>query len=393
MATKTTNYGLTKPDQTENYDVTVRNANWDKIDEEMKANADAAAAKQSPIKAGSGISIASDGVTINHSTSISAGSVGGETAIPVITVDAQGHVTAKSTKTVYPPTTVGTSGQYWKSDGNGTGTWQTPDSAVTAGSSNLVTSGAVKTAIDDSQMEINGGASTIVDDNLTASRALISDGNGKVAVSAVTSTELAYLDGVTSNIQTQITNAQTAANTAEAHATTAQTTAENAKVKTVTASVDEDTNILTITVNGVSGTVELPRSEEIATDLLLSVVDASGNVVEGAEITFLSNDWDLSGLTLTWTGYEEDRLDGSPITLTVSGITGSFPECATWAIVTTVNEYEHTVSNNNINSSWSFTAGIAVDQTENNTATFVLRDADGNTIVETTGYTTVNNLT
>lgn len=50
----------------------------------------------------------------------------------------------------------------------------------------------------------NGAVSTIKDSNLTASRALVSNSSGKVAVSAVTSTELGYLDGVTSNIQTQL---------------------------------------------------------------------------------------------------------------------------------------------------------------------------------------------
>lgn len=39
---------------------------------------------------------------------------------------------------------------------------------------------------------------------LTASRALVSDSSGYPAVSAVTSTELGYLDGVTSNVQTQL---------------------------------------------------------------------------------------------------------------------------------------------------------------------------------------------
>ena len=39
---------------------------------------------------------------------------------------------------------------------------------------------------------------------LTASRALISDSSGHPAVSSVTSTELGYLDGVTSSIQTQL---------------------------------------------------------------------------------------------------------------------------------------------------------------------------------------------
>ncbi len=38
----------------------------------------------------------------------------------------------------------------------------------------------------------------------TASRALVSDSSGNATVSAVTSTELGYLDGVTSNVQTQI---------------------------------------------------------------------------------------------------------------------------------------------------------------------------------------------
>lgn len=51
---------------------------------------------------------------------------------------------------------------------------------------------------------ITGGASTIAGDNLAASRALVSNANGKVIVSDITSTELGYLDGVSSNIQTQL---------------------------------------------------------------------------------------------------------------------------------------------------------------------------------------------
>lgn len=60
------------------------------------------------------------------------------------------------------------------------------------------------TALGSKQDVIAGGASTITDTNLTADRALISNASGKVAVSLVTSTELSYLDGVTSNIQTQL---------------------------------------------------------------------------------------------------------------------------------------------------------------------------------------------
>lgn len=54
------------------------------------------------------------------------------------------------------------------------------------------------------QAAITGGASSIVTSNLTASRALVSDASGKVVVSAATATELGYLSGVSSAIQTQL---------------------------------------------------------------------------------------------------------------------------------------------------------------------------------------------
>lgn len=41
---------------------------------------------------------------------------------------------------------------------------------------------------------------------LTANKALISDNNGSVAASSVTNTELGYVSGVTSSIQTQLNN-------------------------------------------------------------------------------------------------------------------------------------------------------------------------------------------
>ena len=54
--------------------------------------------------------------------------------------------------------------------------------------------------------DVNSGAAIEFSkmENLTASRALVSDGSGDVSVSAVTSTELAHLDGVSSSIQTQL---------------------------------------------------------------------------------------------------------------------------------------------------------------------------------------------
>lgn len=68
---------------------------------------------------------------------------------------------------------------------------------------------SIQTQIDGKQATITGGATSITSSNLTANRALISDANGKVAASIVSNTELAYAAyGVTSGVQTQLNNKQ-----------------------------------------------------------------------------------------------------------------------------------------------------------------------------------------
>ena len=59
-------------------------------------------------------------------------------------------------------------------------------------------------ALSTKQDTITGAATTITTSNLTPSTALVSNGGGKVASSAVTTTELGRLVGVTSDIQTQL---------------------------------------------------------------------------------------------------------------------------------------------------------------------------------------------
>jgi len=65
-------------------------------------------------------------------------------------------------------------------------------------------SSAIQTQLDAKQATITGSATTIDTESLTANRAVISNGSQKIAVSDVTSTELGYLDGVSSAIQTQL---------------------------------------------------------------------------------------------------------------------------------------------------------------------------------------------
>ena len=61
-----------------------------------------------------------------------------------------------------------------------------------------------KTTWNAKQNAITGAATTITSNDLTASRALVSNSNGKVSVSDITAVELGYLDNATSNIQDQL---------------------------------------------------------------------------------------------------------------------------------------------------------------------------------------------
>ena len=75
---------------------------------------------------------------------------------------------------------------------------------VNIGSASFDGSAAITLAQMGAQPKINGGASTITDNNLTAARALVSDALGKVAVADVTAEELGYMHGVVRPVQTQL---------------------------------------------------------------------------------------------------------------------------------------------------------------------------------------------
>ena len=70
--------------------------------------------------------------------------------------------------------------------------------------------GNIQAQLNAKQATITGSASTIANAELDADKVLITNSNKKVAVSSVTSAELDYLSGATSNIQTQINNLATA---------------------------------------------------------------------------------------------------------------------------------------------------------------------------------------
>lgn len=139
-------------------------------------------------------------------------------------------------------------------------------------------------ALGSKQDKIVGGASTITGDNLTANRALVSNGSGKVAVSAVTATELGYLDGVTSNVQTQLNKKL------ESAPVTSVNTKTGAVVLTATDVGAVSTTDVTQTLG--SSTTKVPSEKAVADalsgagagDMLKATYDPTGSVAQAGGI-------------------------------------------------------------------------------------------------------------
>lgn len=127
-------------------------------------------------------------------------------------------------------------------------------------------SAATQTALDGKQATVTGAATTITGSNLTANRALVSNANGKVAASAVTSTELGYLDGVTSAIQTQLNGKVPTSRTVNNKALNANITLGASDVGAVPTSR---------TVNG----------KALSSNITLSASDVSALPVSGGTLT------------------------------------------------------------------------------------------------------------
>jgi hypothetical protein len=167
-------------------------------------------------------------------TGVTATTYGTTTSVPTIAVDAKGRITsASNTNIAFPVTTV-----------NGaSGTVVLTTSNIAEGTNQYFTSARA-------QASITGGASSVVTADLTASRALVSDGSGKIAASAsTTATEVSYLAGVTSAIQTQLNTKALDSNTVHISGTETITGA-----KTFSGGLSSNALILTGALNGTSAT-------------------------------------------------------------------------------------------------------------------------------------------
>ena len=142
---------------------------------------------------------------------------------------------------------------------------------------------AIQTQLDAKQATITGAATTIDDADLTASRALVSSATGKVEVSAVTSTELGYLDGVTSAVQTQV------------DAKTPKLISLNTQTGTTYTLVLGDADKLVEMNNAAANTLTVPPNSSVAfsTGTQIIVVQKGAGtttIAAGSGVTLLSKD-------------------------------------------------------------------------------------------------------
>lgn len=116
----------------------------------------------------------------------------------------------------------------------------------------------------------------------------------------------------------------------------------------------------------VTGTINYVAGD-LTPSVQITVTDGSGNVIEGAEITILGNDWDLSNASVS-------TVNGA--TNTISGITGSSPIVTTMVII--VQEgIEKTLDVSDNNPNMIYQGSIPTSLT---TLGIRLLDAEGNTV-------------
>lgn len=236
----------------------------------------------------------------------------------------------------------------------------------------------IQTQLNAKQATVIGGATTITDSNLTINRALISNDSGKVAVSAVTSTELGYLDGVTSNVQTQLDAKATStaltshADNTAAHITDAERTTWNAKAPTSHASsattygvgngsnyghlkLSDSTSSTSAVSGGIAAT---PAAVKAAYDLAATISTGSSLTVSRALVSDTNGKVAVSAVTSTELGYLDGVTSNVQTQLNAKAPTSHASSATTYGIGTSSN-YGHVKLSDSTSSTSAATAGIA----------------------------------
>ncbi|MDA9693288.1 hypothetical protein N9U43_01455, partial [Cytophagia bacterium] len=193
----------------------------------------------------------------------------------------------------------------------------------------------IQTQLDAKQQTITGSATTIDTETLASSRAMVTNADGKIDISDVTVTELDYLAGVTSNIQTQldaknstISGAATTIATSDLTASRALTSNGSGKVAvsdvtstelSVLDGITSTTAELNILDGVTSTTAELNILDGVtSTAAELNLVDGSsaGTIVNSKGVIYGSSGevnattLQIAGTSITSTAAEINTLDG-----------------------------------------------------------------------------------
>ena len=185
-------------------------------------------------------------------------------------------------------TSPGTANQVWTSDGIGAGEWSASTNTLT------------------------GAGSTIDTEDLSTSQAVVTDSNGKIAVSDVTATVLNYVDGVTSNIQPQL-NAKATGTVSSLSDLSITSTATEFNILDGVTSTTGELNIL----DGVTATAAELNYVDGVTSNIQTQLNAKGTGTVSS----------LSDLSITSTATELNILDGVTATTAelnfVDGVTSN----------------------------------------------------------------------
>lgn len=166
-----------------------------------------------------------------------------------------------------------------------------------------------------------GAATTITALNLSADKALISTGGGKVAVSNTTATELSYVSGATSSLQSQINTIAALAATGITNPLTSTLVVPNPY------GISFNSGNLLISASGIniydSASVSSAGGNFIAN---VGVVYAGGGISTGADYLkwkiFPINDWNMDSTLqkfVTLTGISRDKIRSIDVVIRIDG--------------------------------------------------------------------------
>ena len=190
------------------------------------------------------------------------------------------------------PSAQGAANTLMKNNGSGTLSWAKADLTTDVTGVLPVANGGTNssTALNNSRIMQSSGGAIVEAAAITASRALVSDANGIPTHATTTATEIGYVNGVTSAIQTQLNNKQpldatlTALAAYNTNGILTQTAADTFAGRTITAG----NGISVADGNGVAGNPTITATNFTSGDIVLTSFSGANNQAVAADVTGLA---------------------------------------------------------------------------------------------------------